>query len=338
MEKGGKRIPARCKVLVSLQKNQLLRLDTMSKRKEGFACANDGTEIHYDYIPAPGGGPTLVLCNGILCINSFWVYLIEYFEGRYPILTWDYRGHGRSELPRDFDSLTVPNHAGDLAAVMDAAGVEEAVLFGFSMGVQLSFEFYNQTPERVLGIIAVSGSEGKAFNLYLGTDLLEGLVDRFFNLAERLSPVLEFPINLFLRSPLIMPAARLVGIDRHRGKKSDMMPYFNHLVQINKLMSFKALRHLNEHSAAEVLSNVKVPTLIIMGTNDHMTPPAHALKLNEKIPGSELFMVPHGKHAAIIENPRAINCRIELFLRDYFDFSASLSPDKREKTASKDKR
>lgn len=293
----------------------------MKEAKEGFVNSEDGVKLHYQYIPSKGNGPTLVLCNGILCINNYWVYLMDYFKDRCPILTWDYRGHGMSELPEDFNDCTVTHHAKDLKAVMDAAGVEKAVLLGFSMGVQAVFEFYRHWPEKVIALIPISGGVAKPFNLKVGSDILEKPLKHLFSGLATIAPLLAPPLNLFLISPLNMPVGWLVGVDRHRAKKKDMLPYFYHIKDMNKAFGFKALEKMNEHSCEDVLDDVNVPTLIIIGDHDGMTPPHHPPEVQKKIRGSELFVVPHGNHTAIIENPEAINFRIDLFLRDRLGFT-----------------
>ncbi len=301
----------------------------MSEDKAGLARAEDGVGLHYEYFPAPGDGPTIILCNGILCTTNYWVYMIEHFRGRYPLLLWDYRGHGKSEIPEDFETVSIPQHARDLAAIMDHLGIDDAVLVGFSMGVQAIFEFYRQFPGRVRGLVMMSGGAHKPFNLKVGTDKLEGVANSIFNFAANIAPILELPLNAFLKSPLRMPVARRIGIDPHRAKKKDMIPYFIHIANLNKRMGFIALRLMNEHTAMDMLDTIKVPTLIIVGERDGMTPPSHGETVRQKIPNSELFVVPYGQHTALIENPQAVNYRIELYLRDHFNSSVPLSEERR---------
>ena len=308
----------------------------MSEIKEGFASSEDGLRLHYKFIPGPKGAPTLVFCNGVLCTDSYFVYIMRHFEGRCPILTWDYRGHGRSEVPSDFESMSVLNHARDLAAVMDAARVKKAVLLGFSIGVMVGFEFYRRWPARTRAIVSISGGVKKPFNLFLGTDKLEGATEAFLNFAARLGPVLNPVLNGFLRSPLVMPTAWVIGTDRHRILKKDMAPHFEHMRQMDKTLAFIALKLMNENSAMDILPKVKIPVLILMGTHDRMTPPRHAKQMHKLIPGSELFMVPHGRHAALIENPQAISCRIEIFLRDHLGFQPRKPAGKKREPVFKD--
>lgn len=306
----------------------------MKTIKAGYVKSEDGVNLYYEYILGPDGAPTIILCNGILCTTNYWHYLKDYFTGRYPVLSWDYRGHGKSDIPDDFGSLSIPQLARDLAVLMDGVGIAKGVLIGFSMGVQTVVEFFRQFPEKAAGLVLMSGAVHKPFNLKVGTDKVEPLFNAFFNIASRLGSLIELPLNIFLKSPLRMPVARRVGIDKHRAQKKDMIPYFEHIASMNKSLGFKSLCLMNEHSAFDVLERINVPTLIIIGENDGMTPPQHAFDVHSKIKGSELFVVPFGQHTALIENPYAVNCRIELFLRDHFDYVCPVKGARAEITAS----
>ena len=144
----------------------------MEKEIRGIAKSHDGAGISYVYYPAKTKNPLLVLSNGVVCIETYWVYLIKHFRGKYPIVVYDYRGHGKSPVPEDLDSVTVENHARDDAAVMDAIGFDKAVQLGFSMGVQVAFEFYRWFPDRTLGIVAICGPYGKPYDGVLRSELL----------------------------------------------------------------------------------------------------------------------------------------------------------------------
>lgn len=289
----------------------------MEKEISGIATSHDGAKLSYVYYPGPKENPLLLLSNGVVCIETYWVYLIKHFRGRYPIVTWDYRGHGKSPVPEDLESVTVENHARDASAVMDAIGFDKCVHMGFSMGVQVAFEFYRWFPERTEGIVAICGPYGHPYNVFLKSDLLTkgliGVLDLGLKLEKVVTPILR----LAMKSPLAFPTAKLVQVD-WRVKKEDMQSYFEHLAQVDVSLAIHALKKMNEHTAEDVLPTVKVPTLIIAGEKDTWTPLHHQQKMHELVPNSELTVIPFGTHATPIEHPQAMNYRIEIFLRDHF--------------------
>jgi pimeloyl-ACP methyl ester carboxylesterase len=69
------------------------------------------------------------------------------------------------------------------------------------------------------------------------------------------------------------------------------------------------------HSAEDVLPSVDVPTLVIAGQRDGMCPSRLVKRIYTNVKGAELFVVPHGTHATLIEQPELVNLRIETFLR-----------------------
>lgn len=110
----------------------------------------------------------------------FFHRLKDYFKPRHKLVFWDYRGHPESEVPAEIDSITIPNCARDLAAVMDDAGVEKAVHIGFSMGVMTILEFYRQFPGRVLGLVPINGPYAEGFGFVSESKQVQAAVTRSF--------------------------------------------------------------------------------------------------------------------------------------------------------------
>jgi len=293
----------------------------MEKEVSGIAKSYDGAKISYTYYPAKTKNPLLVLSNGVVCIETYWIYLIKHFRGRYPIVVFDYRGHGKSPVPEDLESVTVENHARDDAAVMDALGFEKAVQLGFSMGVQVAFEFYRLFPQRTLGIVAVCGPYGKPYDVFFGSQILANGLVGLLDVALRMQKVIKPALRWAMRSPLSFHAAKVIQVD-WRVKRKDMQSYFDHLAEVNLPLGIHALKKMNEHTAIDVLPTIKAPVLIIAGEKDTWTPLHHQEEMHRLIPGSELTIIPFGTHATPIENPLAVNYRVEVFLRDHFECSA----------------
>jgi pimeloyl-ACP methyl ester carboxylesterase len=291
----------------------------MDREINGTTKSHDGATINYVYYPAKTTNPLLIMHNGVVCVDTYYAYLVKHFRGRYPMITWDYRGHGKTPVPDDLESVTVENHARDAAAVMDAVGFEKAVHLGFSMGVQVCFEFYRHFPERELGIVAICGPYGHPYDLILRSKFLGKLAAKGLGLGIPLNKIVTPIVRFFVKSPIAFPAAKIVQVD-WRVKKEDMQSYFDHIGQVDLICGIHALIKMNEHTAEDVLPTVKIPTLIIAGEKDTWTPLRHQEEMHRLVPGSEFTVIPHGTHATPIENPHAVNYRIELFLRDHFKY------------------
>lgn len=282
------------------------------KGEVGETESYDGTVIRYS---SRGHGLPLVTSNGVANTTTFWHYFEDHFSRMARVICWDYRGHGRSDVPDNLKSFNVPAYARDLLAVLDHAGIEKAVLLGFSMGVQVILEFYRDHPERVLALVAINGPCANPFDAFSSSEWFERSYRKLFNHYIRYPGRLErFGIPLLL-SPITWPLAKLVEIDRHRCSRVEMDLYFEHIARMGFANELRALLGMAEHSAEDVLGMVDVPTLVVCGQKDGMCPARMVKKVYREVRGAELFEVPHGTHATLIEAPDTVDLRIEAFLR-----------------------
>ncbi len=105
-------------------------------------------------------------------------------------------------------------------------------------------------------------------------------------------------------------------IDTGMASKEDASAYIDHIFGLDPAFFTNLLKSVQGHSTETVLKKVKIPSLVIGGEYDQFTPVWIAKKLNRTIPGSEIFIVKKGTHAALLEQPELINLRIEKFFRE----------------------
>ncbi|MEW5735445.1 MAG: alpha/beta hydrolase [Thermodesulfobacteriota bacterium] len=289
-----------------------------------YATSFDGTKIYYEKY---GKGPAIIPCNGIGVSTYFWKYLTEYFEETHTVILWDYRSHGRSGAAPDFSDLTMSTNARDLKAVMDDAGISQAVILGHSMGVQTILEFYRLYPEHVAALIPVLGSYGKPMDTFLGTDKMKygfPFIYFFVNRYPRLTTCMTQTMYKTLFSDVIaFNGARLIKfINWQHFKIDDLIPYVHHLKTLDLRAFTNMARHMQNHSALPWLKDIKAPTLIIAGEDDLFTPWEISEKMRQLIPGAEMLTIPRGSHAALVEQPELMNLRIEKFLGERLSGSA----------------
>jgi pimeloyl-ACP methyl ester carboxylesterase len=97
-------------------------------------------------------------------------------------------------------------------------------------------------------------------------------------------------------------------------------------VELDMSLYVRTLELLGEHDAWDVLPEVDVPTLVIAGDRDVMTPRRAAEAMVRKVPGAELMVVPGGTHYVAVEYPELVNLRIEKFLRERGYLAAPAEP------------
>jgi pimeloyl-ACP methyl ester carboxylesterase len=272
----------------------------------------DGTVIRYT---SRGHGLPVVTANGVANTTTFWHYFEDHFSRMARVICWDYRGHGRSDRPARDDTFEIPCFASDLEAVLDHAGIDRAVLVGFSMGAQVILEFFRDRSDRVLALIPLNGPSANPLEAFSRSAWFEKAYTGLFDYFIRHPATLERIGVPLLLSPVTWPVARAVEVDRHRCSKHEMDLYFEHIARMGFANELRALLGMARHSAEDVLPSVDVPTLVIAGQRDGMCPSRLVKRIYTNVKGAELFVVPHGTHATLIEQPELVNLRIETFLR-----------------------
>lgn len=284
------------------------------KGKVHRAKSFDGTWIRYS---TRGKGTPVVLCNGVANTSTFWHFFEDHFSKMAQVICWDYRGHGRSDVPKDTSTFTIESYAHDLDAVLDAAGIDKAVLAGFSMGAQVILEFYRSFPEKVSALIPINGPCSNPLEAFGGSEAFKKLYETVLGYFVEHPNGLEAMGIPLLMSRIRWPVAKLVEVDRHRASREEMDLYFEHIAKMGFANELRAVLGMARHSAEDVLPTVEVPTLVIAGEKDGMCPKRLVERIFTGVPGSELFVVPHGTHATLIEQPDLINYRVETFLRKH---------------------
>jgi len=287
----------------------------MEYARQGFATAGDGTRLFWG---VRGDGPAIVLNDGIGCDGFAWKYLQPHLAETHHTIHWHYRAHGRSGLPVDPARIDLAAHARDLLSVLDAQGVDRAILVGHSMGTQVALETYRLAPDRVEGLVLACGSYGKVTATFHGSDMLKQVLPGIIEAVERRRGLAR---ALWGRIParLAFHIARLSKeVDALSIREEDFRPYMEHVSSMEPQIFLAMLRCAGEHTAEDLLPIIDVPTLVIAAERDTFTPAAIAEHMAEVIGGAEMFMLRGASHAAPIEQPVAIQLRIDKFFRDHF--------------------
>ncbi|MEX2206056.1 MAG: alpha/beta fold hydrolase [Myxococcota bacterium] len=121
------------------------------------ALVRDRVRLHYE---VAGGGPALLITHGFTGSTADFAKNVDALARENTVITWDLRGHGRSDCPADPAAYSVPLCVADMAALLDAAGAERAVLAGHSLGGFLSLEFHLAQRARVAGLILIDTGPG----------------------------------------------------------------------------------------------------------------------------------------------------------------------------------
>ncbi|HKH87256.1 MAG TPA: alpha/beta fold hydrolase [Acidimicrobiales bacterium] len=119
-----------------------------------------GVRLHYEVHGMPTGQLPLLLTHGYTASSAMWAPNLAALSACRQVIAWDVRGHGRSDSPADASMYSEDASVADMAAVLDACGVERAVVGGLSLGGYLSLAFYLRHQDRVGGLLLCDTGPG----------------------------------------------------------------------------------------------------------------------------------------------------------------------------------
>jgi pimeloyl-ACP methyl ester carboxylesterase len=287
---------------------------------------SDGSPLFYETWGERGTLAPVLLCDGIGCDGYAWRYLRRDLADRFGIHP-HYRGHGRTAAPRDPARVTIPDLADDVACVLDDALVERAVLIGHSMGVQVALETLRRHPNRVAGLVLVCGAASHPLRTFRGSATLEELLPTIQKWILRAPRMINRVTRLVLPTKLAYEVASRLEIRRELIEPEDFMPYLEGMARIDTRLFVAMLSAAGQHSADDLLPEIRVPTLVIAGARDGFTPPERSREMAAAIPDAELLEIPNGSHTAPIEQPHLVDWTIRDFMARRID---SNDPNHRE--------
>lgn len=249
-----------------------------------FATADDGTPIAFE---ERGVGVPVLLIAGQATGMHGWGPFADALARDFRVIVYDHRGIGQSGLG-DPATYSTRDFAADAVAVLDAAGVAAAHVVGHSMGGRIAQWLAADHPERVRRLVLIATTSGDSS-------------------AERRDP---------------SAVADLLSGDRAR-----MLPLFfdddwaaAHPADVDRFFSRVATRPVlrghfaasRDHDGTGALARIRAATLIVHGTRDALTPPAHAHLLEERIPDA-IHVELNARHGLHLDTP-AVGDAVRAFL------------------------
>ncbi|QRK12158.1 alpha/beta hydrolase [Archangium violaceum] len=260
---------------------------------------SNGVELWTESFGEPGNPPLLLVMGASVQGIAWPEELIELLvAGGYYVIRYDHRDTGQSTC-FDFQKnpYTLLDMAEDAVGVLDAYGIAAAHLVGASMGGMICQLVSIHHPERVLTL-----------TLMLSTPLRAGRMETFQGRAttETLPPPAPFVCELLMAAASKPPGNRQEAIDSQvkmvRALSGSVAPFDEQECRRRVERMFDRARDpaasanhglvpLPTREQAEALKHLRVPTLVIHGTDDPMLPPAHGVAAAEAIPGARLLML-----------------------------------------------
>jgi 3-oxoadipate enol-lactonase len=251
-----------------------------------------------------GAGQLVLLVHGFPLDHTMWDAQIESLGKHSRVIAPDLRGFGQSQLgPVDPTvGITMERYADDLAEFLGELnlGADQPVVFvGLSMGGYIAWQFVRKYPARLQGLALLDTrslsdtDEARAGRLKMADNVAEWGSGR---VAEMMGPKLVAP-SAFEKKPAVVtalrrvvestPPAAIAAAQRGLAARPDMTGF---------------------------LPQIKVPTLVIVGDQDVISPPAEMQAIAAAIPNAEFVVIPNSGHMTTMENPEAVNQALARFI------------------------
>src|SRR6266545_3651387 len=260
--------------------------------EERFAIAADGTRIWWR--AAGRGSPAVILSDGVSCAGYIWRHLFPAIAERRRVLHWNYRGHGRSAVPRDAERVSLADCADDLMAVLDAAGEPSAVLAGHSMGVQVCLEAHRRHPERVRALALLCGVPGRVLDHFHGSRVLARSFPYISKAVLRAPRLARWCFRRAMASQLALQIGLRFEVNRQLLPRKDLERYLAEAGEVDVEVYARMLTSAAQHDASDHLPYVNVPVLVVAGDKDTWTPFSLSTGMRAAIRASDMLVLPAG--------------------------------------------
>jgi 3-oxoadipate enol-lactonase len=253
--------------------------------------------VNYNERGMPQGLP-VVFIHGFPFSHEMWGPQINVMPNNILAISYDVRGHGASD--GGDGQYTIDLFVDDLIALLDHLMVKKAVLCGLSMGGYIALRTFERNPDRVLGLILCdtkSEPDTDAAKIKRTVTMKAVKAEGVRAFAENFVKAIFWEKTFETNPGVIAFIKQIICTSSPRG--------------ICKTLLALASRT----GTTSALSSINIPTCIIVGEHDKVTPPPDAQSMHRIIAGSELHILSHAAHMSNLENTQDFNERLMAFLK-----------------------
>lgn len=255
-----------------------------------------GASIEYE-TTGPRNGLPIVLVHGFPFSRDMWQYQVDALRQDHYVVWYDVRGHGGSGTGDG--QYTVELFVDDFIALLDHLRLRSVVGVGISMGGYILLRAIERHPDRFRGLVLcdtrseADGNEGKIRRAQQAAGVRANGVAEFADNFLKAA----FHEATFAGKPGVVAGIRSVV------KRTSPLAVAGTLIAL-----------AGRTDSTPSLFRIAVPTLIMVGRDDAVTPPSASQAMKEKIPGAELHLIPDAGHLSNLENPEEFTTHLFNFL------------------------
>jgi pimeloyl-ACP methyl ester carboxylesterase len=256
---------------------------------------NQGTKIYWD---EQGQGPPALLIMGLGYTSAMWQRIRPALSQHFRTIAFDNRGVGLSDVPPG--PYSIATMASDAAAVLDAAGVACAHVFGVSMGGMIAQEFALQYPARTRSLILGCTAAGGPSAVRAESKVADVLMARGMTPEQAREVILPYIYDAATPREKIEQDVSL----RQRWLPSPE----GYMAQLQAILAWESY---------DRIAQIAAPTLVIHGKSDALVPPGNGELIAGRIPGANLVLLEHASHMFLTDQTQAAHKEILKFLLSY---------------------
>jgi len=256
----------------------------------------NGLTINYTERGLPQGSP-VVFIHGFPFNHTMWEPQMKALPNQYRAITYDIRGHGESSVGDG--QYTIEYFVDDLFSLMDHLVIDKAIVCGLSMGGYIALRAYERHPERIKALV-----------------LCDTKSEPDSNEAKLKRSSVAKSVKTSGTGPFADEFAGSIFAPQTFQSHPDIVESVKKMIRANSPIGIAgaALALGGRTDTSGVLAAIKVPTLILVGEQDKLTPPSVAESMHRQIAGSELHIIPYAAHMSNLENAPAFGTYLIEFL------------------------
>ena len=245
----------------------------------------NGIEINYEI---EGSGPWLTMSHSLACNLHMWDPQMPALTKKFKVLRFDTRGHGQSSAPAG--EYTLEQLADDLKGLLDALKIKQTHYAGLSMGGMIAQAFALKYPGVFQSMVLADTTSRRPPNA------AQMWGERIQNAQTKgMGAIVQGTLERWFTEP-------------YRNARKDVMEKIGNDIRNTPVNGFVGCCHaISKVDYLDRLKEIKVPALVMVGEQDHGTPPEAARAIQAALPGSELKIIPSAAHLSNVEQEQVFN-------------------------------
>ncbi len=270
----------------------------MSTEAKGYNVTTTVNNFKTSYDEVGEGRIPVIFLHGFPFDKTMWHLQLDALQATYHLISLDIRGFGKSK--DDTTPLSIDLFTDDLIAFMDQLSIEKAVLCGLSMGGYIALNAVNRFPDRFEALVLC--------DTQCIADTPEAKEKRYETIEDIKANGLTGFTDAFVKKVFCKESLKT---------KKKLVSQLKSVIASNQPQAvIQGLTAIAERAeTCSILSKITIPTLIICGSDDAVTPLSKSEYMQLQIKGSVLQVIEHAGHVSNLEQPEAFNKHLNEFLK-----------------------